>query len=515
MTRKRNVYANKMALMAAGARVIALIYARASQDNKKQEKSVGDQLDLGKGEAKQNRWTVGKVFYDNNISASKYARGKKRPDYELLLEAIESGEGDVLILFELARSNRDLMIYVNLRELCIRVGLYFWLIGGQLYDLRVRADLMSLGFQAVQAEDQSVATHENVKRGKAGSALRGLPAGKLNYGYTRVYDGETGAFVKQIPDVEIREAVSDDGKVSKYTRAGIIRFVFESLDEGKSIHSIEKSIFDRGIRSRKGNRIGRAVIRKWALNPVYIGKRVHLTETVGAGQWDGLVSDELYWSVNVLLNDVKRTKTRPGSGKYLASWIGKCAEDGSPISVTPPSEHSYKEHVYRCYRKNCWTIPMVELDSFILSTVIAWCSRPDIEELLTAAYTANDEALSEARAEAKRIESEWESWMKDATAQRLKPSVVARFEAQFEMDLQAARDRASELSLPSVLRDSIGPDAERKIMSADIEVKRELIRLLGPFEVTRALRKDNVPLTDRVNWLGLLGSEFSDDGPKL
>jgi len=58
MTAKRRIYADKMALMNAGALVVALVYARASQDHKKQEKSVGDQLDLGKGEVGRFGWTA-------------------------------------------------------------------------------------------------------------------------------------------------------------------------------------------------------------------------------------------------------------------------------------------------------------------------------------------------------------------------------------------------------------------------------------------------------------------------
>ncbi|MFI5729879.1 recombinase family protein [Kribbella sp. NPDC051587] len=514
MTQKRRVYADKMALMSGGAQVVALIYARASQDQKRLEKSVDDQLDLGRGEVVRHGWTVGKTFKDNNISASRYAKKKTRAEYELLLDAIRSGDGDVLILFELARSHRDLKVYVELRELCINVGLWFWLIGGQLYDLRVRADLMSLGFQAVQAEDQSVGTHENVLRGINGAALRGLPHGKLNFGYRRIYDEKTRAFVAQVPDDEFFEGTpGPDGEIRLYQRSEIVREVFRRLDGGATILAIEQDFLERGIVTAKGNPVNRATIRKWALNPVYIGKRVLHGEIVGEGLWDGLISDELYWSVNVILKDEKRMKTRAGAAKYIASYIGKC-ECGSVVQVTPPTESWYAEHMYRCYLKNCWRVPMTELDSLLLSTIIAWCSRPDVEELLTAAYTANDEALSEARADAKRIESEWEEWLRGATVQKLKPTVVARFEAQFESELQHARDRAKELSLPSVLRDTIGPDAERKIKSADIAVKRELLRILGPFEVSRGAGKKGVPLDECITWHGLLGSELNSSSTK-
>lgn len=47
----------------------------------------------------------------------------------------------------------------------------------------------------------------------------------------------------------------------------------------------------------------RGIVRKIALNPVYIGKRVLRGESVGGGQWKPLVSEETYWAVRNMLEN--------------------------------------------------------------------------------------------------------------------------------------------------------------------------------------------------------------------
>jgi hypothetical protein len=176
--------------------------------------------------------------------------------------------------FELSRSQRDLAVYVEIRELCLRSGLHFWDVGGQLYDLRNRADRLSLGFQAVQAEDMSEYIRENVKRGIDGAAIAGRPHGKLTYGYRRIYDGRTGAFLEQVANTELQIAVNGEGVTSRFSPSGVVREIFTRLDAGVPISTIEHDLNLRGIPGPHSDRWRRGTIRKIATNPAYIGKRV-------------------------------------------------------------------------------------------------------------------------------------------------------------------------------------------------------------------------------------------------
>jgi len=153
----RRVWGSKAELLAGAVAVEALAYQRASANKKQQGKSVGDQSRLNQREVGSHGWQLGDSYTDNDRSASRYAK-RARPDFKRLIEDITAGRGDVLVLWEIARGQRDLAVYVEIRDLCVRVGLRFWLVGRSLYDLTDRNDRMALGMQAVQAEFQADST---------------------------------------------------------------------------------------------------------------------------------------------------------------------------------------------------------------------------------------------------------------------------------------------------------------------------------------------------------------------
>ena len=126
------------------------------------------------------------------------------------METITAGTGDVLVLWEVSRSQRDLAVYVAIRDLCVRVGLCYWLVGGVLFDLRDRNDRMMLGFQAVQAEFQSDYIRDNVLRGIVGAA-QGRPHGRALW-YRRIYDSARGRCYAG-PTPSPRQATATDGTV--------------------------------------------------------------------------------------------------------------------------------------------------------------------------------------------------------------------------------------------------------------------------------------------------------------
>jgi len=117
----RRTWESKADLLAGGDLVSALTYERASQDKKGQGKSISDQRVLNHSEVAQHAWRLGESFWDNDRSATRYAT-KERPDFERLMERIRTGVDDVLVVWEIARRERDLAVYVQIRDLCYEVG---------------------------------------------------------------------------------------------------------------------------------------------------------------------------------------------------------------------------------------------------------------------------------------------------------------------------------------------------------------------------------------------------------
>ncbi len=506
---QRQRFESKAALLAAGSKVAALTYERASQDRKEQGKSVGDQRRLNVAEVERHGWRLEASFVDNDRSASRHARGGGRPDFERLMEAITAGKGDVLVVWEISRNQRDLAVYVQIRDLCTRVGLFFWLVGGVLYDLRDRNDRMMLGFQAVQAEFMADYIRDNVLRGMAGAAEAGRPHGKLTYGYRRVYDPRTKAFLRQEPDTEERKAVGEDGTESTYTHAGIVKEIFAKVAGGVPLIKIEQELNGRGIPSPQGSRWLRTTIRKIAMNPAYIGKRVYRGEVVGDGVWPPLVDEETYWACVRLLQDPSRTTTRPGRAVHLLSYIVRCGVCKGPLQAGTVNPSGWNGKVYRCHQRRCTAVRVEYLDEYVERVVVAWLSREDVYEQLVAAGH-NDAEAAKARAEAERLSAELEQYKKLAETGELKAVDYVRFKRGLTALIEEAEAKAKESGIPPVLRGRIGPQAIAAwaALADDLAVKREIIRTVADIELLPAAHKgERRPFgRHRLNWTWRLGS---------
>ncbi|MDG4798811.1 recombinase family protein [Micromonospora sp. WMMD1082] len=502
----------KDALLAGGADVRALRYQRASQDKKEQGKSVGDQGKLNLAEITKRSWKDAGSFTDNHRSASRHAT-KEREQFELLIEQIRAGKGDVLVIWEISRKERDLAVYVRIRDMCTEVGLYFWLVGGVLYDLRDKNDRMMLGFQAVQAEWLADSIRDNVLRGIVGAAEAGRPHGKVTYGYRRIYDQRTKALLRQEPDTEIRKAVGADETVTEYSHAGVVRDNFTKVAAGVPLITIEDELNAKGIPSPQGSTWRRGIIRKQVLNPAYIGKRVFRGEIVGDGIWPALVDEDTYWACVRLLEDPSRTTTRAGRAVHLLSYIVACGVCGGPISSGHVSRHGWEGQVYSCLKKRCAAVKAEFLDEYVQRTVVAWLSLPETGEMLSA-LSGGDEQAAHARAEAARLRAELEDWRKLGEEGEVSAIAYARAEKGLTAQIAEHEARAKEAGIPPVLRGMIGEHAARRWaeLGDEVAVKREIIRTVADIKLLRAGKGSRQPFgAHRLEWTWRFGPDAEQD----
>ena len=500
---------SKAALLAGGADVRAGRYQRASQDKKEQGKSVGDQGKLNLAEIGRYGWTcpAGASFTDNDLSASRHAT-KERPDFEQLMDAIRAGKFDVLVVWEISRNQRDLAVFVQIRDLCTEVGMFFWLVGGVLYDLRDKNDRMMLGFQAVQAEWLADSIRDNVKRGIDGAAADGRPHGKVTYGYRRIYDSRTRAFLRQEADTEIRTATATAGTVSEYNHAGVVAEIFEKVTGGVPLITVEDGLNGRGIPSPEGSTWRRGVIRKMAMNPAYIGKRVLRGEVVGDGQWDGLVDEETYWTAVRLLEDPSRTTTRAGRAVHLLSYVVRCAVCDGPLSMNKVERHGWSGRVYSCLKKRHVAVTAEFLDEYVERAVVAWLSRPEVFADLAADATS-DEAVAHARAEAQRLHAELEDWRKLAEAGEVTAISFARAERGLLAQIEQHEATAREAGIPPVLRGRLGEDAVAAWaeLGAEVAVKRDIVNTVAEIKLKPAGKGSRKPFgRHRLEWTWKFGT---------
>jgi DNA invertase Pin-like site-specific DNA recombinase len=500
----------KAELLAGGTDVRALRYQRASQDKKEQGKSVHDQGVLNVKEINAHGWTDADSFTDNDRSASRHAT-KERENFPKLIEAIQAGKGDVLVIWEISRKERDLAVYVQIRDMCTEAGLYFWLVGGVLYDLRDKNDRMMLGFQAVQAEWLADSIRDNVLRGIVGAAEAGRPHGKVTYGYRRIYHQRTRALERQESDTEVHTATGADGTVVEYSRSGVVREIFDEVSAGTPLITIQRTLNARGVPSPDGAVWSRAMIRRIALNPAYIGKRVLRGEVVGDGIWPALVDEEVYWACVRLLEDPSRLTTRAGRAVHLLSYIVHCGVCDGPVASGQVSRHGWTGRVYSCLRRRCAAVKAEILDEYVQRVVVAWLSRPEVFEDLSA--RVGDAESAHARAEAQRLRTELEEWRKLGEAGEVTAISFARAEKGLLAQITEHETRAAEAGIPPVLRGRIGPEAVAAwaALGDEVAVKREIIRTVAEIKLLRAGKGSRVPFgRHRLEWTWKFGKPDDD-----
>ena len=425
-----------------------------------------------------------------------------------------------------------LAVYVGIRDLCVEVGLNFWLVGGILYDLRDKNDRMSLGFQAVQAEFQADYIRDGVMRGMAGAAEDGRPHGKLTYGYRRVYNPATGAFVAQELDFVPREGVrpvrpgwrnSEKGKgtgpvpgsVVTYSAAEVVREIFDCVASGRSMGALADSLNDRGIPSPQGKDWRRTTLRVMVLNPAYIGKRVFQGAVVGDGQWPPLVDEDTYWTCVRTLRDPDRRTSRSARAVHLLSHLAMCGVCGSPLRGYIQRDKRRvgpERFMYTCARRSCVGVDEATLDEFVERTIVRWLSRDDVYESFAEADD-NAEAVVQARAQAQELRAELEEYKRLAEAREITPLSFARMEKSLLAGIGEAESRAAQLGTPPVLRGRVGPGAAAAwaALGEDSEdglaVKRDIIRTVAALElmpVGAGVRR-SLGNPDHLKWTWKLG----------
>lgn len=479
-------------------------YCRASDDPRETEQSVTGQDAKGRDWGERHGCVaVEPTFVDNDLSASWYAT-RPREDFEKLLQVIGAGGMDLLWMWHLSRSNRNLADYVRLRDACRRTGVG-WIIRDRLFDLNDPMDLQALGYDAVNNETYSITLSSNVRRGKELSAAAGMPSGRLNYGYRRVYDGR-GRYVEQLPDDALRQSPTGHW----YSPAGVVRDIITGIGEATDVIVIVRRLNGRGIPAPAGGQWSRTTVRKIARNRVYLGRLVRLGEVLDLSvpPWPALVTEEEFYAAQNVLDDPDRRKAKPSKAKHLLSYIARAHQCGGHLRAYTQKVRPDGTRIpgYMCSVDSCATIQLADLDDFAERAVVRYLTRESVyQDLLDC---SGDAEVAEIRGTIERLTNEVETWRRlgeeGADAVTVVRSVNGLKERITELE-QKLETRA----LPPVLRGRIGPGLADAWDDYDLAVQREMIRVTADIRIKPVGKgRRNVPLDgNRLAWRWLIGPD--------
>jgi site-specific DNA recombinase len=479
------------------ALVRALIYNCVSSDPRGIGRSVDEQDTENRAVCDREGWSVVGVFTDNDRSASRYAR-KGRPDWQRLTEALASGNGDVLVTWEISRATRDRVVWAALVEVCMDRGVKLY-VGGRLHDLDDPDDAFALDLTSSLAVRESAVTRKRVLRAVRANAANGRPHGKLLYGYRREYDETTGQLLRQV----VRE-----------DQAVVVREAARRVAGGETPYAVAQDFNRRGIlapragalftRTRDGKQVKVPAAGTWDLrqikrtitNPAYIGKRVHNGRVVGDATWPPILDEETHYALERKLTDPSRRTKRDSAVRHLLSGIATCGLCDGKIRVLKGRGYL----VYGCSerfhvaRREDW------VDDFVERVAIERLSRPDIAELLTD-DSLQDDARA-ARAEAAEKRARLDQFYDAAAAGELTPAALARIEARLLPEIHNAERRSQRAAMSPLLRDLARPDIAATWRSLPMTTKREVIDALMRIRILAARRGSRKfdPATVEITW---------------
>lgn len=464
-------------------RLRAFIYARRSYDPNNLARAVADQTAEGKRTCERNGWDVIDVFTDPDNSASRHAR-KKRPDYESMVKRAEAGDCDVIVAWEYSRLSRDITVFTRLADLCERTGVLLCL-NGTLYDMRNSDQRFFAQQAALIGSYESDKIRDRALRTMAALARDGRPTGFTPFGYTREYDPNTGKLIRQYPDPDTAKVVEE---------------LTRRVAGGESLLSLSREMRARGIPApRDGSDWLPITVRKLVLRQTNLGRRVHQGRVVGDAAWDPIVSEVDFLAASRVLADPARRTQHDTAVKYLMSGVGLCPS-GHKLNVMGGAKTRKR---YFCRECGTVSIGVEVFDDLVTAAVLEYVERPEFVDAL--APTGADDQAREALALAAALEAELEAaraMVGQIVNNRIALSVAdfARISGQLTEQIEAAKERAADATVPAVLRRFAGPGARAVWGAATLAERRALIRELVKVTLNPAGQGARTVKPGRVAW---------------
>lgn len=319
-----------------------------------------------------------------------------RPALHRLLQDIEDGLIDIVVVYKIDRLSRALTDFTKLVEVFNRTGVTFVSVT-QSFNTTSSMGRLTLNILLSFAQFEREVTAERIRDKFAASRKKGLWMGGMTpYGYR----------------VENRKLVPDGEHVDH------VRWIFERFIEIGSGTELAREVGKRGIRTPKGNRIDKKFIYRLLNNRTYIGE-VAYKGNVYPGEHDAIIDRETWDKVHAILQESPRkraARTRAETAALLKGLL--YGPDGAAFS---PSHTRKGARLYRYYvsqtvlKHGAGTcpvgrVPAGEIEAAIIEQLRAMFRQPEIiAGTWKAAKKQNgDVSESDARAALQQLDPLWD-----------------------------------------------------------------------------------------------------------
>ena len=451
-------------------------------------RSVEEQERECRAECERRGWPVAHVLVDNDVSASRFAT-KSRPEYARLRELL--APGDVLVMWEASRAQRDLARYVELRDLCASRGV-LWSYSGKLFDLADGDDRFATGLDALLAEKEAEQTRVRILRAHRANLAEGKPHGRVPYGYRIVRDPDTGKAIGRVPDP---------------VRAPLVTEAARRVLDGHTLASVVRWIATKDPEPTWND----AKLRRILVNPTTAGFRTHSTTTGGKrgpqlihgdGTWEPIITREQHDDL-VALFAARKYGSRGPEPRHLLSGIVACGVCGNYLWWGKGGRKKDGSHydVYSC-RDHHAARNKQALDEVITAVIEAVLSSPESLAALAAPPAAPEPGAVAELAELERQLQAVEDQMAD---NKMPADVGARVATRLAERIAAAKAVTEPVYTEPIVRKlATAPDPVAMWhQQLPLVQQREFIRAVMTIKIERVGRgrwhakEDGVIITPR------------------
>lgn len=443
------------------------LYLRISLDQTGEGLAVERQRKATQRLARQRGWQVVSTFEEAVSAAGK----KSRPQFAAMLDAIARGEIDAVVAWQLDRLARNARDRLALVEACRDHGVIIALVQGSDMDPTTASGRMTIGILgevaeheiAVKSERQTAAALQRAEKGRP-------PLGTRLTGYT--------------PQGEIVPEEAD-----------VVRRVFKLFDSGESLRSIARTLTDEKVPTRTGRPWNPSSIRGILVNPRYAGRAIYQGKPTGEqGNWEPLVSSDVFDVVNSRLVDPRRVTNRQGTDrKHLGSGLYLCGVCEEPVS-------SWSQGRYRCRNGAHVNRAQGPVDEWVRTVVAARLRRADAADLLKPAAADLQPLL----AQLDRLRERQAATDADYDADRIDGHRYKSKTSRTQAEMADVQRQLATAGTPGALADALAsPDPAAAFLGAGLMAQRAIVdavcsvRLHAGRKHSRSFDQETVTITPR------------------
>jgi site-specific DNA recombinase len=440
------------------------IYTRISKDREGAGLGVERQRQDCEEIAAQLGWTVVGTFVDNDTGA--YS-GRRRPGYEALCEALESGRAKAVIAWHTDRLHRRPSELETFIDLCDRKSIEVRTVKSGSLDLSTPTGRMVARMLGAAARHEVEHLVERAKRAKQQAAVDGkFRGGRRAFGYQK--DG-----LNTVPD-----------------EADAIRAAAEAVLTGVSLSQVARRWNEQGLRTSYGGRtFSSKEVRKVLLRPRNAGIMLHEGKRIGTGQWETILDPDTFAALEALLLDPAR---RPSGGferKYQGTNTYVCGRCGATMAIAAQNRtqsHGWRR-AYTCSASKHLTRDAEHLDNYIDQLVIGHLSGPGAA-LVLGGPSGDEVATLHAEREGllARLDHLVAMFAEDeVTGEQLKRGTVELRTRMDQVDLRLAAAKASSAMANLVLA---GDDLAVTWAATSPDIRGKIVRQLMTVTVMPSAR---------------------------